>query len=154
MDQDLRNIKLKVPSLPRWNDSNAYLEQEKKMELVFYCHNYSEEKRVKLSIVEFTDYAIIWQGRVVTSRKRNYKQPISTQDELKAMIRKRFVPSHYYRGLYKKLQSFTQVSKSVEEYRKEIEMLMIPANIDEDKEATMVRFLNRLNQDIANVTKL
>ena len=31
---------------------------------------------------------------------------------------------------------------------------MIWANVEEDRKATMVRFLNGLNQDIANVVKL
>ena len=29
------------------------------MELIFDCHNYSEEKKVKIVVIEFTDYAII-----------------------------------------------------------------------------------------------
>lgn len=29
------------------------------MDLVFDCHDYSEEKKVKVAAVEFTDYAII-----------------------------------------------------------------------------------------------
>ena len=31
---------------------------------------------------------------------------------------------------------------------------MIQANVEEDREATMVRFLNGLNRDIANVVEL
>ena len=30
------------------------------MELVFYCHNYFENKKVKLVVIEFSDYAIVW----------------------------------------------------------------------------------------------
>ena len=37
-----------------------YLEWERKVELIFKCHNYSEEKKVKLAAVEFSDYAIVW----------------------------------------------------------------------------------------------
>ena len=29
------------------------------MEMVFYCHNYFENKKVKL-VIEFSDYAIVW----------------------------------------------------------------------------------------------
>ncbi|GKV42201.1 hypothetical protein SLEP1_g49638 [Rubroshorea leprosula] len=36
----------------------VYLEWEKKLELVFDGHNYSEEKKVKLEAVEFTGYAM------------------------------------------------------------------------------------------------
>ena len=66
----------------------------------------------------------------------------------------RFIPSHYYRDLFQKLQSLTQGSKSVEDYHKEIEVAMIRANVEEDREAIMARFLNGLNRDIANVVEL
>ena len=59
IDRDLGSIKLKIHSFQGKNDPEAYLEWGKKVELVFDCHNYSEEKKVKLDVVEFTDYAII-----------------------------------------------------------------------------------------------
>ena len=63
-------------------------------------------------------------------------------------MRKRFIPSHYYRKLYQRLQTLTQGSMSVEEYHKEMEILMIKDNVEEDREATMARFLNGLNKNI------
>lgn len=39
---------------------NSYLEWEKKIELVFNCHNYSDLKKIKLAVIEFIDYTIIW----------------------------------------------------------------------------------------------
>jgi hypothetical protein len=35
-----------------------------------------------------------------------------------------------------------------------MEIAMVPTNVVEDREATMARFLNGLNQDIANVVEL
>jgi len=70
------------------------------------------------------------------------------------LMRRRFVPNHYYRDLYLKLQGLNQGSKSVDEYFKEMEIVMIRANVIEDREATMARFLNRLNRDIANIVEL
>jgi hypothetical protein len=132
----------------------AYLEWEKKMELIFYYHNYSEEKKVKLTVIWFTNYAIIWWDQLVTNRRRNHERPIETWGELKALMRRRFVPSRYYRDLYKKLQNLTQGSRSVEDYHKEMEVAIIVANVEEDREATMARFLSGLNRDIANVVEL
>ena len=77
-----------------------YLEREKKIELIFYCHNYSEEKKVKLAVIKFTDYAIIWCDQLGTNRRRNHERPIETWGELKALVRRRFIISHYYRDLY------------------------------------------------------
>ena len=69
-------------------------------------------------------------------------------------MRKRFIPSHYYRELYQWLQSLTQGANSVEDYHKDMEIVMIKANVEEDKEATMAQFLNGLNREIANMVEL
>ncbi|XP_062075289.1 uncharacterized protein LOC133779331 [Humulus lupulus] len=124
---------MKIPSFQGRNDPEAYLEWEKKIELVFDCHNYSELKKVK---------------------RRNGERPIETWEELKAIMRRRFIPSHYYKDLFQKLQSLTQGSRSVEDYHKVMEISMIRANVEEDREATMARFLAGLNRDIANVVEL
>jgi hypothetical protein len=84
---------------------------------------------------------------------RNHERPIETWGELKALMRRRFVPSHYYRDLYQKLQNLTQGFRSVEDYHKEMEEAMIRANVEEDREATMARFLSGLSRDIANVVE-
>ena len=42
LNGNLRNIKIKIPSLQGRNDSEAYLEWEKKMELIFHYHHYIE----------------------------------------------------------------------------------------------------------------
>ena len=42
----------------------------------------------------------------------------------------------------------------MDDYHKEMEISMIRANLEEDRKATMARFLNGLNQDIANVVEL
>jgi hypothetical protein len=153
-DGNLGNIKMKIPSFQGKNDPEAYLEWEKKVELIFECHNYSEEKKVKLAVIEFTDYAIIWWDQLVMNRRRNHERAIETWEEMRAIMRRRFVPSHYYRDLYQKLQSLTQGYRSVDDYYKEMEIALIRANVEEDREATMARFLNGLNRDIANVVEL
>ena len=49
---------MKIPSFHGRNEPEVYLEWEKKVELVFECHNYSEMKKVKLAAIEFSNYAI------------------------------------------------------------------------------------------------
>jgi hypothetical protein len=58
-----------------------------------------------LAVVEFSHYAIIWWNQLVKSRRRNYEDPIETWDDLKKVIRKRFILAHYYRELYQKFQA-------------------------------------------------
>ena len=78
IDKKPRNIKMKIPSFHGKNDPKVYLEWEKKVEFIFESHNYSEEKKVKLAVIEFTDYVIIWWDQLVMNRRRNYERPIET----------------------------------------------------------------------------
>ena len=146
-------IKLKIPSFQGKNDLEAYLELEKKVDWIFDCHNYLEAKKMKLVVIEFTDYALIWWDQNVISR-RSGESPVASWEEMKVLMRIRFVPNHYYRDLYMKLQGLNQGSRSVDEYFKEMEIAMIRANVIEDREATMARFLSGLNRDIVNVVEL
>jgi len=88
------------------------------------------------------------------SRRCNIEHPIRTWEEMKMIMRKRFVPSHYYRELYQRLQRLRQGNRSVEDYYQEMEVAMIRANIEEDREATMARFLSGLNQEIQDRIEL
>ncbi|XP_065871915.1 uncharacterized protein [Euphorbia lathyris] len=153
-DKGLGNVKLVIPSFNGKSDPEAYLEWEKKIELIFDCHNYSEEKKVTAAVIEFTDYALVWWDQLVTTKTRCREPQVDTWDEMKTVMRKRFVPNDYYEGLYRKLQVLQQGSKSVEAYFKEMEIAMLRADVVEDRRATKSRFLAGLNRDIANVVEL
>jgi hypothetical protein len=125
-DNNLGGIKMKILSFQDRFDPEAYLEWEKKMEFVFDCHNYSETKKVKLAMIEFSEYAITWWDQLVINMRRNRERPIDTWEEMKVVMRKQFVLSYYYQELYKKLQGLRQGSRSVKDYYKEMEIAYDP----------------------------
>ncbi|KAL4361713.1 hypothetical protein GQ457_04G019270 [Hibiscus cannabinus] len=100
------------------------------------------------------DYALIWWDQLTSNRRRNGERPISTWQEMKAVMRRRFIPTHNHREFFNRLQNLTQGNRSVEDYFKEMEVAMIRANIDEDREAMMARFLEGLDPNIASVVDL
>lgn len=153
-DDALKEIKIKIPSFQGKSDPDAYLEWEKRIEMIFECQDYREDQKVKLATLEFTDYAIIWSDQVRLSRRRCGELPVTTWHELRRLMRKRFIPSHYHRDLYQKLQNLSQGSRSVDDYFKEMEIAMLRADVVEDREATMARFLTGLRPKIAEVVEL
>ncbi|KAK8515172.1 hypothetical protein V6N12_019220 [Hibiscus sabdariffa] len=88
VDDNLNNIKINIPPFQGKTDPEAYLAWEKKIEHIFECHNYSELKKVKLAAIEFTDYALIWLDQLTASRRPNGERPISTWNEMKAVMRR------------------------------------------------------------------
>jgi hypothetical protein len=69
---------------------------------------------------------------------------INTWAEMKRVMRRHFVLSSYHRDLRNRLQTLKQGSKSVDEYFKEMELLLIRSDIREDEELRMARFLHGL----------
>ena len=61
---------------------------------MFDCYKYYELKKVKLAAIEFTDYDVVWWDQLIVSRRQNGKIPIKTWDEMKTVMRRRFIPSH------------------------------------------------------------
>jgi len=59
VDGDLDTIKLKIPTFQGKKDPKEY-SGIKKVELIFKCYSYSEVRKVKLVVIEFTDYTLIW----------------------------------------------------------------------------------------------
>ena len=85
-DNNLGNIKMKIPSFQGKNDPEAYLAWERKVELVFYCHNYSENKKVKLAAIGFSDYATVWWDQLVFNMRRNRELVVETWEEMKRVM--------------------------------------------------------------------
>jgi hypothetical protein len=102
------------------------------MDQIFATHYYIEEKRLQLAAIEFIGYVLIWWNQILRMRTR----PTSWSG-MKDLMRHCFVPEHYKRDMYNKLQQLTQGTKSVDEYYKEMELLMICTGTRKDIEATM-----------------
>uniref|UniRef100_A0A2C9WHS9 Retrotransposon gag domain-containing protein n=1 Tax=Manihot esculenta TaxID=3983 RepID=A0A2C9WHS9_MANES len=94
IDNRIGSIKMKIPIFYGKNNPDTYLEWEREVELIFECHNYLEDKKVKLAVMQFKDYAILWRDQVQVKRRRNGGRPMYTWDEMKHMMRDKFVPLH------------------------------------------------------------
>ena len=104
-----------------------------------------------MASLEFQDYVLILWEQVIERREARGEPPITTWDQMKDVMRARFVPTYYNRDLFKWLQLLKQGKKTVEEYYKEMEIAMIQANVTEDDEKTMACFLNGLNHPIKKI---
>jgi hypothetical protein len=73
---------------------------------------------------------------------------------MKQMMKRRFVPSSYQRDLRNRLQLLKQGKRSVDEYFKEMELLLVRTRMREDPESTIVRFLSGLNEEISGFVEM
>jgi len=125
-----------------------------KIEHIFYCNYYTEEYKVKLEATEFSNYALVWWNKNQREMMREKGRKIDTWTEMRRVMRKRYVLTSYNRTMRQKLQRLSQGSLTMEEYYKEMKMTLVRANIEEETEDTMARFLSGLNPDIRDVVEL
>ncbi|XP_038887118.1 uncharacterized protein K02A2.6-like [Benincasa hispida] len=147
-------IKFKIPKFFGKTDPEEYIKWEKEVENVFACHNFSDKQKVRFCVAKFKDYAQTWWDKLTTGRRRNLEAPIISWYEFKDSMRKHFVPNHFQRDMAQRLQALRQGNKSVEDYYKEMDILMDRLDLDEDMETLMARFLNGLNKEIADKVDL
>ena len=114
------------------------------------CHHFSEPRKVQLATLEFQGYALVWWDHVVKERVRTLDPQITTWEHMKALMRARFVPPHYTRELRQRLENLRQGSLSAEEAYTNMQVAMVKANVLEDEENTMARYLRILNSNLAN----
>jgi len=125
---------LSVPKFSGREDADAYHEWEEQFDQIFRVHNLSAQRSVNLASVVFSGYALTWWNQIQENQLVLGLDHINTWDEMKRVMRRRFVPSSYYRDLRNRLQTLRQGSKSVDDYFKEMELLFVRSGIREDEE--------------------
>jgi hypothetical protein len=146
-------LKFTMPKFDGRSDPEDYFTWELKVEKIFRLHDYSEEKKRAMASLEFEGYALIWWEQLLRDHEEDGEDPIITWQEMKREMRICFVPKHYRRDLFDKLQNLRQESFSVEEYYKEMEKAMIRANVYEDEEQTIARFMAGLLHNIQRIVE-
>ncbi|VFQ98699.1 unnamed protein product [Cuscuta campestris] len=136
------------------NDPDEIQEWLETVERVFDFKEVSDEKKVKIVALKFRKYASKWWTNTCTKRRRNGKEPVSTWTKMRSLLKKKFLPAEYVRENFAKLQTLKQGSKSVEDYNREFEELLLMCDLQEDDEQTFVRYLFGLNLQIANTMEL
>jgi len=137
-----------------WLSINHFIDWLQTMERVFEYKDIPDDKKVKLVALKLRRYASIWWQNIVSSRVRKGKGKIRTWLKMREKLKSKFLPSHYIQDNYLKLHRLRQGTKSVEEYTREFEQLLLKCDLREDDSQTMVRFLGGLNENIAHVVEL
>ena len=145
----LSNIKTTIPEFEGKHDPDAYLDWERKVDKIFECYDFPEPKKVQLASLEFKGYAATWWEFQQNRRRKERYPPIDTWQEMKDVMRGRFIPVHYERELEKRLSRISQGTRSIEEYHKELETALNRVGKEETLFATLNQYIEGMNPDIA-----
>ena len=152
---DDKNLRLDLPEFNgSMNEPEKYFEWIRRAETLFDYKEYDERKRCKLAELKLTGYASLWYDNLKKKRHKEGRARISTWEQLKKHMKKRFVPSDYIQDVYLKMQLFKQNSMTVENYIGEFEKLCMLCGLEEIVEHKIARFISGLNDNIAEKVEL
>ena len=107
---------MSIPIFTGREDADAYLEWAEQCDQIFRVHNLSDQRHVNLTLVEFSGCALTWWNQIQENQLVLGCEHINTWEEMKQVMRRRFVPSSYQRDLRNRLQMLRQGKRSVDEY--------------------------------------
>ena len=90
----------------------------------------------------------------MAKRVRKGKAKICCWDQMRDKLKAKFLPSYYLQDNYLKLHNLKQGTKSVEEYTRKFEQVLLKCNLKEDETQTFVRYLSGSDDQIAHVIVL
>src|ERR1041385_5882804 len=153
-DEDgLGKLKFSIPKFEGSIDVEEFLNWEMNIEQLWRLHEYTDDKNIKLASSEFDGYALLWWNGLISTRREANLVPVTFWQDMLLHMHHRFVPRTYRRSLYDKLQNLKQGVLSVDEYYKEMELIMQRARVREDPEQTMQRFLAGLSYNIKRIVR-
>jgi hypothetical protein len=86
--------------------------------------SYTEDKKVRLSSLEFDGYALCWWDNILKQGRAARELPVSQWREMKEIMQACFVHTNYLRSVLDKLTQLKQGVLTVDAYYKEMELLM------------------------------
>jgi hypothetical protein len=143
-----------MPKFDGGSDPEPYLTWELKVDKIIHLHNYSKEKKMAMTALEFDDCALIWWEQLLSDREDVGQGDVRSWAEMKREMRARFVPKHYRSDLFDKLQNLKQGNLLVKEYYREMEKAMIRANVNEDEEQSIAHFMSGLHHNIQRIVEM
>ncbi|VFQ88380.1 unnamed protein product [Cuscuta campestris] len=107
------------------NDPDEFLEWLETVDRVFDFKDVPEDKKVKLVALKLRKYASTWWTNTATKRRRESKAPVKTWLKMRALMKKKFLPEQYVRDNFARLQQLRQGTRTVDDYTREFEELLM-----------------------------
>ena len=101
---------------------DLYIEWEYEINAIFASHNFDERGKFQAVLSTFSSFALVWWSEYC---RLNHDFIHTTWDDLKLVMRYRFVDVYYTRGMIKKLQHLKQGTDTVTKYYDDLQTTLL-----------------------------
>ena len=116
------------------------------MDKIFAQHRMCDRRKIKNAASSLTSRALIWWKDLC-----DYYEDPQTWKDMKRCLKNKFVSDVHSIKLICELQCLQQHEKTVKEYYKTLNTLLLHCGLDESEEVKETRFLNGINSNIYDI---
>ena len=131
-----------------------FLDWMDSVEDYFECISVEEDLKVRFVTYKLKGGAKAWWKQIQHSRVLDGKHPITSWPRMKQMLRTRFLPTNFSQTLYLQCLGCKQGNRSIKDYTEEFYRLGARANLVEDENQQVARFIGGLNEAIQEKLEL
>ena len=118
----INQVNVSIPPFNGRFKPALYIEREYEINARFASHNFDERRKVKSTVSTFSSFALVWWSEYC---RLNPNFIPTTWDDLKLVMRDRFIDVYYNRGMIKKLQHFKQDTNTVSKYYDDLQTTLL-----------------------------
>ncbi|KAK9714387.1 hypothetical protein RND81_06G090500 [Saponaria officinalis] len=151
VDQHLR---VDIPEFSGSLNPDELLEWLRDVERAFEYKGYNDLKAFKVATLKLKGYASLWYENLKSQTAKDGKEPIRSWSKLRKKLMSKFITKDYSQDLFIQMSKLKQDDQSVESYLRKFEQLTLQCELTEKPEQKIARFLEGLNEKIAEKVRM
>ncbi|KAK9733199.1 hypothetical protein RND81_04G050900 [Saponaria officinalis] len=149
-----KHLKIDIPDFSGSLNPDKLLEWLRDVERAFEYKSYNDFKAFKVATLKLKGYASLWYETLKNQRAKEGKEPIRSWSKLKKKLMGKFVTKDYSQDVFIQMSKLKQDDQPVESYLRKFEQLTLQCEITEKPEQKIARFLEGLNERIAEKVRM
>jgi hypothetical protein len=150
-DQDeriLKSVKIEAPSFEGQLDPTRFLDWLSDMDHYFEWYNMDDERRIRFAKMKLLGSAKLYWSNHERLMQRGGRTPITTWDEMKMVLKEKYVPTSYQQRMLDQWQRLSQGSKPVSDYISRFDEFLSRCDLREEESVILSRFRAGLREDL------
>ena len=112
----MKGVKIEAPSFDGQLDPTKFLDWLADMDHYFEWYDMSEERRVRFAKMKLVGKAKLYWTNYERLMTRGNRAPVISWDEIKEVLKEKYVPTTYRQRMLDQWQRLTQGSRPVSDY--------------------------------------
>ena len=147
-EQVMKGVKIEAPTFDGQLDPTKFIDWLADMDHYFEWYEMSDERRVRFAKMKLVSQAKLYWTNYERLMTRGHRVPVISWDEMKEVLKEKYVPVTYRQRMLDQWQRLNQGSRPVGDYISKFDEFLSRCDLQEDEQVVLSRFRAGLREDL------